>query len=401
MHPTAAASFATGRAARRLIVARLAVIALAPSSSLAQTPADTVKPQPAQSPSSVPVDFSGVLFANYQYRGDAGTSKSFNKFDVERVYLTFRIPAGQHLTIRVTADVFQQSAAPNDAFYKGWVLRAKYAYLQYDLARTSGWSAQFRGGLLQNVVIDHVESFWPRWIALSPIERAGFFASADAGVAALVSFPSKLGEAYLTVVNGPGYTSRETDRFKDYAGRITLTPFANSDRTVLKTFTVTAWGYVGAVASSFASGGPGQVGPVGSGLPRTRAGLFLGLKDPRFATGLEIDGRKDGAEVGANTPGSPRSEIDSAGRLAAGFAVIKPFQLLNPTSRVPLGVVARVDRFTPNAGTTGYVRTVIAGFTWDLSKQAAISLDYQEQTAHDGAVAPDPKTYFMHVVASF
>ncbi len=44
------------------------------------------------------------------------------------------MPAGDRASIRVTADVFQQASSTNnaDAFYKGWVFRAQYAYLQYD-----------------------------------------------------------------------------------------------------------------------------------------------------------------------------------------------------------------------------------------------------------------------------
>ncbi|MEP6551210.1 MAG: hypothetical protein ABJB95_08495, partial [Gemmatimonadales bacterium] len=131
-----------------------------PVVSLAQQPAaDTTKPAPAAAVSvSIPVDFSGVIYANYQYRGDAGAAKSANKFDLERAYLTFRMPAGDRASIRITADVFQQQTAPNDAFYRGWVVRAKYAYLQYDLIKSPNWNANIRGGLLHNVLIDHIES---------------------------------------------------------------------------------------------------------------------------------------------------------------------------------------------------------------------------------------------------
>src|SRR5215208_8295684 len=119
------------------------------SASLAQQPApDTTKPAPPPAAAvSVPIDFSGILYANYQYRGDAGAAKSTNKFDLERAYLTFRMPAGDRASIRITADVFQQTAAPNDAFYRGWVVRAKYAYLQYDLVKRVSWNASVRGGL--------------------------------------------------------------------------------------------------------------------------------------------------------------------------------------------------------------------------------------------------------------
>jgi hypothetical protein len=383
-------------------IVALGLLAL-PLALSAQQPADTTRPAPPPPPAavSIPVDFSGVLYANYQYRGDAGPAKASNKFDLERAYLTFRMPAGDRASIRITADVFQQTATGPDAFYKGWVIRAKYAYLQYDLIKSATWNANIRGGLLHNVVIDHVESFWPRWLSQTPVERAGFFSSSDAGVATLWTLPNKWGEFYATIVNGPGYTSRETDRFKDYAARLSITPLSGSSNKLIKTFTLTGWTYVGAVASSFAAGGAGQIGPVGSSLPRTRSGAFAGLRDPRFTAGAEWDTRKDAKETGANTVALPRVEVDSTGRLIAGFVTIKPFQLTNDQSTFPLGLVARWDRFKPNTGTDAYINTVIGGLTWDLNKKSAISFDYQEQTPHSGAIAATTKTYFLHLVANF
>ncbi|HVS59239.1 MAG TPA: hypothetical protein VHE82_00960 [Gemmatimonadaceae bacterium] len=376
----------------------------APLVLAAQQPTDTTKPAPQPAPPaivSVPVDFSGVLYANFQYRGDKGPSKSQNKFDLERAYLTFRMPAGDRASIRVTADVFQQTTAPNDAFYRGWVIRVKYAYLQYDYLKTASWNGVVRGGLIHNVVIDHMESFWPRWISLTPVERSGFFSSSDAGVGTLITLPKKFGEFYATIVNGPGYTSRETDRFKDYAARLSITPLSGSSNKVIKTFALTGWTYRGAVASSFAAGGAGQIGPVGSSLPRTRSGVFLGVRDPRLSAGAEWDTRKDARETGANTLLSPRAEVDSTGRLISGFANIKPFQLINDKSALPLGLIARWDRFKPNTATASYVNTVIGGLTWDLNKKTALSLDYQEQTPKNGAIAAVTKTYFLHLVANF
>lgn len=378
-----------------------------PAALAAQQPADTTKPAPPPPPPppaatvSIPIDFSGVLYANFQYRGDKGPAKAQNKFDLERAYLTFRMPAGDRASIRITTDVFQQTTAPNDNFYKGWVIRAKYAYLQYDYLKGGGWTGVGRGGILHTVVIDHIEGFWPRWIAQTPVERAGFFTSADAGAATLLTFPNKFGEFYAAITNGPGYTSREIDRFKDYQARLTLTPLSGSGNGVIKTLALTGWSYVGAIASQFAAGGPGQVGQIGSSLPRTRAGAFVGVRDPRFYAGAEWDTRKDGGETGANTIALPRIEVDSTGRLLAGFAYIKPFQLIRDPSSFPLGLIARWDRFKPNTATSGFVNTVIGGLTWDLNKKTAFSLDYQEQTPHDGAIAAVTKTYFLHLVANF
>ena len=390
---------------KRIFTVALGLLAL-PLAISAQQPTDTTRPAPpppAPQPAvvSIPVDFSGVLYANYQYRGDKGASKSQNKFDLERAYLTFRMPAGDRASIRITADVFQQTTTPNDNFYRGWVIRAKYAYLQYDLIKSASWNANIRGGLLHNVVIDHIEQFWPRWLSQTPVERAGYFSSADAGVATLWMFPNKFGEFYATITNGPGYTSRETDRFKDYAARLSITPLSASSNKVIKTLALTGWAYQGAVASSFAAGGAGQIGPVGSSLPRTRWGVFAGLRDPRLTAGAEFDSRKDAKETGANTVAAPRVEVDSTGRLIAGFVTIKPFQLMNDQSTFPLGLIARFDRAKPNTSTDAYINTVIGGLTWDLNKKSAISLDYQEQTPHSGAIAVATKTYFLHMVANF
>jgi hypothetical protein len=389
---------------RATIVALMAAFAV-PLILAAQQSADTTRPAPPPAPAtatvSIPVDFSGVLYANFQYRGDKGPQHSQNKFDLERAYLTFRMPAGDRASIRITADVFQQATTPNDAFYRGWVIRAKYAYLQYDYLKSASWNAVARAGLIHNVIIDHEEGFWPRWISQTAVERAGFFSSADAGVGTLVSLPNKFGEFYATVVNGPGYTSRETDRFKDYSARLSLTPLSGSDNKIIKTFALTGWTYLGAVASSFAAGGAGQIGPVGSSLPRTRSGVFVGIKDPRLSAGAEWAARKDARETGANTLLSPVVEVDSTGRLISGFATVKPFQLMNDKSTFPLGLIGRWDRVKPNASTAGFVNTIIAGLTLDLNKKSALSLDYQEVTPHDGAIATSTKTYFLHLVANF
>src|SRR5438105_5384174 len=170
-----------------------------------------------------PLDFSGVLYSNFQYRTDQ-RAKNFNKFDLERVYLTFRMPAGDRASIRVTTDVFQQQNTPQDAYYAGWTIRLKYAYMQYNYitGKPTDFTAVARMGALHTVIADHEEQFWPRWISLTDDERAGLFSSADVGAATLMTLPNKWGEIYGAVTNGPGYAQRELDRFKDPQVRLTL-----------------------------------------------------------------------------------------------------------------------------------------------------------------------------------
>ncbi|MEP6507768.1 MAG: hypothetical protein ABJC63_06035 [Gemmatimonadales bacterium] len=355
----------------------------------------------ATAPASPQIDFSGILFANFQYRGEKGPTHASNKFDVERAYLTFRMPAGDRTSVRVTADLFQQTTPGSDSYYRGWVLRAKYAYLQYNYLNSTDWKGLARVGLLHTVLIDHDEQFWPRWISTTPTERAGYFSSADAGIATSISLPRKFGEVYATVTNGPGYTSRETDRFKDYAARLTVTPWASESDNLLKPVALSAWYYRGAVGSKFVATTPGEVGPIGSGLDRNRWGVHAAENDPRLTLGVQYARRQEQGESGLNTAASPRNVIDSTGNLWSGYAIARPFALADKASTSPLSLVFRFDRVTTNIDKGSKYNVVIGGLIWDLSKRASVSADYQETTPVTGAPIAPVKTYYAHFVARF
>jgi len=367
------------------------------------TRADTARPaappRPAEAAKTPQLDFSGVIFANWNYRTDRA-ARAQNRFDVERAYLNFRMPAGDRASVRVTADVFQNTTAPGDAFYRGWAFRAKYAYFQFDALRGGGLTATARLGMLQTVVIEHVESFWPRWISRSALELNGFFQSADLGLAAQIGLPGKRGEIYATVTNGPGYSSRETDRFKDAAVRLTFTPFASATG-YLQSTALSVWGYKGAIASRFVTGGVGQVGPVGEGLQRDRWGVFAGVRDRRLTVGAELAKRIEEGELGNNTVASPRALIDSTSTLVSAFAVVRPLELIAPETRSPLAAVVRYDRARFNDDTGPAQRFIIAGLLWDLTSRLSMAADYQQLLPRDGAPGADAKTWFAHFVASF
>jgi len=97
----------------------------------AQTPT-----APAPAPATAGFDFSGVIFGNWQIKTDSASKANLggsspNLFDLGRAYLTFRMPAGENGAIRITTDVFQNTNPAQNTYYQGWVIRAKYAYLQY------------------------------------------------------------------------------------------------------------------------------------------------------------------------------------------------------------------------------------------------------------------------------
>lgn len=360
-------------------------------------PPDTAKPAPTPAPR---LDFSGVMFASYQYRLDRGVIRGQNKFDVERVYLTFKLPAGDRARIRVTTDLFQQQSSGNDSFYKGWVVRAKYAYLEYDYLKRNGFAAAARGGFVHNVFIDHDESFWPRWVGTVATDRHGYFSSSDAGVASLLTFPAKRGELYVTLVNGPGYAARETDRFKDYGARLTLTPLASSAASFWRTLALTGWAYKGATGSKFAAGGAEQIEPVGSSLRRDRWGVFAGLKHPRLTLAAQYAARSDEGETGNNTVAAPREVVEISGNLVSAYAMARVLGGSGRSAK-PLHLLGRVDQVTSDRSRGDRHRLVVGGLVWDFTSAASLALDYQELLPQRGSAVVPGKTLFLHLVARF
>lgn len=375
--------------------------------------ASTAQSQTSPAAAAPPV-VSGVIFGNFSHQLAPASIPLANGVDnaflLERAYLTIRLPAGERLSVRLTTDIYQTSEATANAY----TIRAKYAYLQYDAPkRANGAQLMGRLGILQNVVIDHMDAFWPRYLSQSPVERALYFSSADVGVAGHLTLPNKWGEVYGTVVNGPGYTSRERDRFKDFGLRLSLTPLATRELPPLwQSLTLTAWGYKGATASGFVNGGAGQVAPVGEALDRSRAGVFVGIRDPKLTLGAEIAQRNDGGELGANTAASPRSPTALTGRLMAAMGSIRPLAFVNADGRSPFGVIARYDRVQPSVESTGFQQApatsnayhvVIAGIFADVSPRVQFALDYQEQIVTSGVVAAPnaSKGYYMHFLVNF
>lgn len=349
-------------------------------------------------PSAPKLDFSGWIFGNLQYRTDSAAKAGLggsrpSRFDIERVYLTFRMPAGERASVRVTTDVFQNAAA---GYYGGWSVRLKYGYLQYNftnaLAGVKDLALLGRVGMLHTVLIDHQETFWPRWISPVATERNGFFSSADVGVASQLTLPNRAGEVYMTVVNGNGYAAPETDRFKDVATRFSWTPLAaDTSAGLLRSLTVSPW---------FSKGWTASAAPATytQGLRRDRYGLFAGLRDRRLTSGVELARRVETLETLTPT----RATADRTGQLISLFAIARPAELLEAGRRSRFGVVARFDRFTPNTGSAANNRFVILGATWDLTDRASLALDYQAQTYASYATPPaEQRSIFVHWQTTF
>ena len=396
-------------------------VALLSVPSVLRAQAVTTTFDPANAPKPT-LDFSGVIYGNYRYTYDDATkaangNQALSKFDIERVYLNFRMPAGDDGSIRVTTDVFNNSGSCTGC-YQGWTVRLKYAYFQYNflhnIGGSKGFNAVARVGMLHTAQIDHEEGFWPRWVSGAALERNGFGSSSDVGIAGLLTLPNSLGEFYAVMDNGTGYSQTELDPYKEYAARFSLTPFGAQDG-ILKTFTISPFVFFGHTASKFLAGGTGQVGPISDGLNRNRDGVFVGLKDRRLTIGAEWAQRTETIESGANTSASPRSTYDNTGTLTDGFIIVRPIELFSgdPKLRSPLGIFARIDNFTPfsdqrSAGpTTGTQTTssasqlLIAGLFWDINQRMSFSVDFQNLTPQSGSTTVESKILFAHWQVAF
>jgi len=373
-----------------LAVVAVAVPAIA---SAQQTPAQPATPAPATTV-NVPIEFSGLLFPQFIYGGAKGNgTRSANQFQLERAYLTAKAKIGDRTTLRLTSDIYRPGGNA------GYTMRAKFAYVQYDYwqngAGFMGSNAQVRLGIQQTVINETEEGYWPRYVAKIATERAGFFAAADLGASTTLSFPGSTGELFVEVANGPGYTSAENDRFKDYSARLTLTPLGVTPQRAL---TIAPWYYKGTVASALA--------PV-EGRKRDRMGVFAGFRTPALMLGGDVARSANENERAA--PGGIVTE-DRSGKVISMYTHLKPFAMRNPNGTKAWGILLRWDKisgengYVPNNGDFPVVdgKFFIAGLTHDVNSKLSWSLDWQQQSPN-GAAAPalDLRTYNLHVSAAF
>jgi hypothetical protein len=341
---------------------------------------------------------SGVLFLNYQYGGPRN-ARSQNRFEIERAYVTARGAAGSKDSVRVTLDVFQQRDDARDDYYSGWSVRVKYAFLNHDFVRGADDDLRIfaRLGLIQTVVIEQEERFWPRGLSPVAVDLNNYFSSADAGLAVGVTLPDEIGEVYSTLVNGPGYTSRETDRFKDFQTRLTLTPWARGSG-FLQGLEFSPWFSIGGRASDFVAG-KGTVEPVAAARRKHRYGFLTTYRDNRFVFGAHIARRLEVAETADTTQDVSPTTRDVTGHLTSVFAFWRPFS--TASERSPWSLLARVDDVKPDDITDASQRRYIVGTSWDISSRTSVTFDVQSLFPKGGASTVPARTFFLHIIANY
>jgi hypothetical protein len=251
---------------------------------------------------------------------------------------------------------------------------------------------------VQTVVVDKEEQYWPRGLSQVALEQGGYFSSSDAGVASTVSLPNGFGEIYGAIVNGNGYASRELDRFKDFAARVSFAPFARATGFA-KSIQISPWFSKGERASDFAVR-HGTVASVSDGRQRDRYGVLFTARDPRLTIGVHLARRVDVIEQADTTHDIAPTTTTRTGSLASAYLILRPFGYgKNPSS--PFWIVLRADQIKPNVDADGYQRFWVGGASWDLSPRTSVTLDLQSGYPRNGLAGTDSKIVFFHIIANF
>jgi len=335
-------------------------------------PAAAAKPAVAINPT-----FGATLFGNllYSVRGTEG--KYANRFDFDRVYFTMKTPLAEDWKFQFTTDIYRNASATS--YYNGLAIRLKFAMV--DFAPVSNVSIKF--GMIPGPWNGQVESYWKyRGVAATASDKFGLINTADAGVSACYTIPGKVGDVSVYVLNGTGYAAPEANRFKDYVGRVTLSPFTGSDE--LKGLTVSGLAYIGNNGTTLA-------------LAKNRFGGFVGYTYSCFMVGSEY-------LIIKNAPSNPDSV--QTGNLLSVFAELKsPFG----GCASQFSLIGRFDVNEPNTRKGGDVtRTYIAGFVWKANDRVWWVVDHQVcktekmlQKAADGTYVDTDVRWYLHAIINF
>ncbi len=312
---------------------------------------------------------SGNIYANYNWNYTGiGKEKDENRFEVERLYLTAKSKLSEEFSMRATLDVYTSKMDAN--LNSAYIL--KYGYLDW---KASEWLT-VRGGMIPTEWVGHVEDIWKfRGIAKVMSDIEGLQSSSDVGISTIAKLPSNLGEVVLLVLNGNGYRKAENNRFKDIAGRITISPFFNQGN-VLKKLKLSAHFYSGRYSER---------------LKKERWGIMLSLPFEDFSIALDYDTRKD-------------STIDGAGVSLFGELQLKSIVGLNNYS-----LIGRIDSFDPNINVAGdkHLR-LIYGIAYKASANVTLVLNNQSMAAekdvykkYDGSLSKSDGKIFLNLMVSY
>lgn len=289
---------------------------------------------------------SGQFFGYYTYSRFGTNGKDYNKFDMERSYITVRGTLAENWAAQLTTDLYRGSET--NTYYKGFGVRMKFVYLEYIL---NPWS--FRFGLIPGPFHATEEAAWKyRGVAQTPTDRYGYFSTADLGATVTYELPEKYGDLALSILNGKGFTNPETDKYKDVVLRATVKPLPSEN--TWKNLSLSGFTYLGY-----------ENGTRHAGLPKNRYGALAYFSHRSFSVGAEYISRVD-------APSHPDTTVTGT-VLSIVSEIFSPWEELSKHS-----LIFRYDRVDPNTAQSkdGY-DFVIVGLTYKPNARVTFSLNYQ------------------------
>jgi len=321
--------------------------------------------------------FGATLFANYMYSVKGTDGKFFNRFDLDRVYLTMKTPLADDWKFQATTDIYRN--AGTTSYYNGLDVRLKFAFVDYCPAP----AVSVKFGMIPGPWAGLVESYWRfRGVATTASDKYSLISTADLGLSATYAFPARYGDVSVYMLNGTGYAAPEANRFKDYVVRATLVPFPASDQ--LKGLTLSGIGYFGSNGTTVA-------------LEKNRIGGFAGYDCPFVTVGSEY-------LVVKGAPTNPDTIV--SGNVLSVFCELKsPFA----GAASQFSLIGRFDVNEPNVHKGGDVtRFYVVGLVWKATDRVWWTIDHQEcltesatQKATDGTMGNADVRWFLHAILVF
>lgn len=322
---------------------------------------------PSSSDKFPEVKSSGVIFMRYDYDlTDIGRGKGFNKLDIERTYLTIDSAVASNAKVKVVFDIYQnaKSVTIKDAggnevkvpsYYDGWSVRLKNAYADI----TPLPIITIRAGMLGSPWTSVVEKAWNyRFVKKVLVDSEKLLDTTDLGACLVINLPKDLGEAVFAVLNGPGYTKPESDKFKDINPRITLVPLPKNE--MFKGLSISGHYYLGKCSDGK------------NDYDRNRMGALINFTNSFINIGGEIDISNDQK---LNKNGNIE---DINGRGFSTFGELK-FAKITTTSLRNVGLIVRIDSWDPNTDVENDAHDILlAGFVYTMTKNFRTSLSFQQ-----------------------